>query len=147
MRTVTRNLKQKGGKMATHNEVGARGEFEVYSILSQIGTVSFDAKADLCFEGVEIEIKTARPSRYANRENGYHYQFCLQKKGHTNFTKADVLILICLDMQGKPRTAFVIPTEQLRRDRKKLTIPYSLDTRLNSYRERWEVIAQYAEGA
>jgi len=38
----------------------------------------------------------------------------------------------------------IIPTAVLRADRRKLTIPATFATRLASYRERWETIAEVA---
>lgn len=126
-----------------HIEVGAYGEMLVYQVLSETGgAVGLGDGADVTFEGVKIEVKTAKPSKYNGRTLGY--QFCLSKPGHTDFKKSDVLIP--LDEHGKPRAAYVIPTGKLR-DRAKLTMPLSLDTRFSVYREAWELLADIQGGA
>ncbi len=127
-----------------HIEVGAYGEMIVYQLLSETGaTVALGDGADVTFEGIKIEVKTAKPSKYNGKTLGY--QFCLYKPGKTDFRKSDVLVLIPLDEDGKPRAAYIIPTDKLR-DRAKLTMPLSLDTRFSVYREAWEILADIQGG-
>ena len=125
--------------MALHNDTGLLGELLVARHLSQVAPVQDGQSADLRFQGVEIEVKTALPSLYNGRTLGY--QFLLSKRGHTNFRKADVLVLICLSEDIEPVATYVIPTANLR-NRTKLTIPLNLGTRLAKYRDRWDVIAE-----
>lgn len=128
-----------------HIEVGAYGEALVYQVLSETGgRVGLGNGADVTFEGIRIEVKTAMPSRFNGRTLGY--QFCLSKPGHTDFRKSHVLVLIPLDEHGKPRAAYVIPTDKLR-DRAKITMPLSLDTRFSAYREAWELLVDIQGGA
>jgi hypothetical protein len=129
--------------MSPHLELGQFGEDFVAKMLSDVGDVTTSGPADLELMGCHIEVKTARPSKY-NGNGGIGYQFLLKKRGHTNFTKADILILLCVK-NGTPHAAYVIPTDKLRSDRKKLTIPLSLNTRLAPYRDAWELIADYME--
>lgn len=127
-----------------HIEVGAYGEMIVYQLLSETGArVGLGNGADVTFEGVKIEVKTAKPSKFNGRTLGY--QFCLSKPGHTDFRKSDILVLIPLDADGKPRAAYVIPTDKLG-DRVKITMPMSLDTRFSGYREAWELLADLQGG-
>jgi hypothetical protein len=122
-----------------HIEVGAYGEMLVYQVLQETGgRVGLGNGADVTFEGVKIEVKTAKPSKYNGKTLGY--QFCLSKPGHTDFRKSDILVLIPLDANGSPRGAYVIPTGKLR-DRVKITMPLSLETRFSAYREAWELLA------
>ena len=128
--------------MSLHNDVGAFGEALTRETLAQIAPVQDGQAADLRFCGMEIEVKTARPSLYNGQTRGY--QFLLKKRdqyGVTNFRKADVLVLICLNEALDPVATYVLPTALLR-DRKKITIPASLSTRYDVFRNRWDVIAE-----
>jgi hypothetical protein len=126
--------------MSRHNIVGQMGEELVAQLLSQVGKVAPGDEADLNFEGVEIEVKTATPSNY-NGAGARGYQFCLRRAGKTDVRKADVVVLICLNDDLAPRAAYVLPVDLLRCDRSKISVPFSLDTRLAPYRDRWDVIA------
>ncbi|MBN2390737.1 MAG: hypothetical protein JXR84_08440 [Anaerolineae bacterium] len=127
--------------MSLHNDVGAFGEALTRETLAQIAPVQDGQAADLRFCDVEIEVKTARPSLYNGQTRGY--QFLLKKRdryGATNFRKADVLVLICLNDDLDPIATYVLPTSRLK-DRKKITIPASLKTPFDVFRDRWEIIA------
>lgn len=127
--------------MAEHNELGNFGEYHVWKMLSSVGKVETEAKADLCFYGVQVEVKTSRPTLYNGKTRGY--QFLLSKRGHTDHTKAHVVILVCVGDRGDVAGVFVVPVDHLRKDRQKITIPLSLETRLSPYRDNWQVIADY----
>lgn len=58
--------------MAVHNDLGAWGERVIAQQLGQVGQVQRGQTADLRLAGIEIEVKTARPSRYNGRNLGYH---------------------------------------------------------------------------
>lgn len=127
--------------MASHNDTGVLGEQFVAAHLSQVAPVQSGQAADLRFCDVEIEVKTARLSLYNGKTRGY--QFLLVKHdryGVTDFRNADVLVLICLDEQLDPAATYILPTVRLR-DRKKITIPASLRSPFNVFRDRWEIIA------
>lgn len=125
--------------MGVHNDTGTLGEHLVATHLRQVAPVQAGQAADLRMLDVEIEVKTARPSLYNGHTLGY--QFLLRKPKHTDFRKSDVLVLLCLDSACEPVAVYVVPTANLR-NRTKLTIPLSLDTRLATYRNRWDVIAE-----
>lgn len=125
--------------MAAHNDIGAFGEALTRQTLAQVAPVSPSAVADMAFRGVEIEVKTAKPSLYNGKTLGY--QFKLRDPGHTDFTHADVLVLICLDDNLDPVASYVLPTSYLPEMRTKITIPLNLRSPFNIFRERWDVIA------
>ncbi len=128
-----------------HVELGAYGEMLVYQVLQETGgRVTLGGGADVIFEGIKIEVKTAKPSKYNGQTLGY--QFCLSKPGHTDFRKSDVLVLIPLDENDNPRAAYVIPTSVIGK-RKKITMPMSLGSRFVDYREAWELLADIQGGA
>lgn len=129
--------------MAAHNDVGRFGEALTRALLAQIAPVEVGKAADLRFLDVEIEVKTARPTLYNGVNPGY--QFKLFEVGKTDYRKAAVLVLICLDEANQPIASYVIPTAHLR-PRRKLTIPRNLSTRLEMYRERWDIIADVQQG-
>lgn len=127
--------------MSTHNDVGAFGEKLTRATLAQIAPVEDGQAADLRCHGVEIEVKTARLSLYNGKTRGYQFLLTKQDRyGVTDFRKADVLVLICLDEQLDPLAVYILPTSRLR-DRTKITIPASLISPYNVFRDRWEVIA------
>jgi hypothetical protein len=132
---------ERGKEMALHNDTGLLGEQLVAAHLSQVSPVETGQAADLRFCDVEIEVKTARLSLYNGKTRGY--QFLLDKHdqyGATDFRKADVLVLICLDDHLDPIAAYILPTDRLQ-DRKKITIPANLRSPFNLFRDRWEIIA------
>ena len=124
----------------THNEIGDFGEQYIARLLAEAGEVTPGGPADLLFEGVSVEVKTARPSNYNGRNLGY--QFCLRKRGHTDHRKAAVLILLCLGLRGQVRGVFVIPTEVIG-ERRKLTMPLNLSSKWAHWQGRFEVLANY----
>jgi len=103
--------------------------------------------ADLLADGVPVEVKAARPGRY--RGDGRRgFQFCLSKPGHTDHTRAVVVILLAYwDMASDP-VAFVIPSGALG-DRRKVVIPTTAPWLYNGQWSRWyqcwEVIADVME--
>lgn len=125
--------------MALHNDTGMLGEQLVAAHLGQVAHVEKGYAADLRFCNVEIEVKTARPSLYNGTTRGY--QFKLFDPGHTNFKRADVLVLICLDDDLDPVATYVLPTSMIPEKRTKITIPLSLRSPFNVFRNRWEIIA------
>ena len=125
--------------MAAHNDVGAVGEALTRQHLAQVAPVQRSAVADVQCNGVEIEVKTATPSLYNGKTRGY--QFKLYDPGHTDFKRADVLVLICLDDAANPAAVYVLPTSRLPDKRTKITIPLSLRSPFNVFRDRWDVIA------
>lgn len=128
--------------MAAHNLTGNYGEALIWQMFAQENIpVQRGQRADLNVAGVEIEIKTARPSRYGKTIG---YQFLIQKPGHTTHLHAQIVVLLCLDYDNQPRAAYVVPTEHIRSDRQKYTVPYTLNTRLAEYADRWELIAEVA---
>jgi hypothetical protein len=132
--------------MALHNDVGTRGEQLIAAHLAQVAPVTPGRTADLCFAGgIEVEVKTSRATLYAGRRQKRGYQFLVEKRGHTSFRNADVLVLICLDDSLNPVATYVLPTAMLR-DRQKITIPLNLSSPFNLYRDRWEIIAEVYDG-
>ena len=124
----------------TPQELGALGEYHIAQRLRFAGKqVKFDGPADLLVDGKAVEVKTARLRQYrTGRRLGY--QFCLTKQGHTDHTKASVVILLCWESF----TVFIIPVEYIG-ERCKITIPVENPTRYNglwsAWRERWEILA------
>lgn len=130
--------------MSVHNDVGAMGEEMVKRHLAQVSPVRPGRAGDLRFHGVEVEVKTARPSLYNGSSHGY--QFLLNKPGHCNLDGVDVVVLICLDDDCEPVATYVLPAERLRK-RKKVTIPRSLRSPYNVFQDRWDVIAEAVIGS
>jgi hypothetical protein len=126
--------------MSAHTDVGKYGERWVAQMLSQAGRVSMGGPADLEFEGVALEVKTARLSAINGRgERGY--QFCLRRdRGKTNYAKADVVVLVPLSRACQPRAAFVIPVRDID-ECKKIAILPDLSGKWEPYRNRWDLIA------
>jgi hypothetical protein len=129
----------------TAQELGAMGEYYAAQVLRSVGLrVRFDGPADLLADGVPIEVKAARPGRY--RKGRYTgYQFCLTKPGHTDHSKAAVVILLCYWHAEREPVAFVIPSEAIG-DRCKVVIPgqpWTYSGQWARYYRRWETIADH----
>lgn len=131
--------------MAAHNDLGTWGEqwvaralYEMTGILVQESPV-----ADLRFLNVDLEVKTARISKYNGKAPGF--QFCIQREGHTEL-KAPILILLCVH---GPREihAFVIPANHVE-DRCKINIPGDVSAYggiWQNYLGQFERIADYVD--
>lgn len=131
-----------GRHMAEHNEVGAYGEQLVAGLLRTVGCVKPGRTADLCFEGIDVEVKTARLSAYNGRDRGY--QFCLEREGHTH-VRAAVVVLVCMP----EARCVVIPAIEVVGVRK-IGLPEQLEGyagRWAPFVEAWEVLADAAEAA
>jgi hypothetical protein len=124
--------------MAAHNDLGAWGENLVRRTLEQVAPVGPGQRADLRCEGLEIEVKTARPSRSDRDRPNPRYQFCLNREGRRGF-RADVLVLVLAPVG----TCYVVPAEEVPETRVLKLGPRS--TRLAAYEERWEVLADLLE--
>lgn len=127
----------------TAQELGAMGEYYAAQVLRSVGLrVDFDGPADLLAEGVPVEVKAARPAPY--RKGGYRgYQFCLTKPGHTDHSKAAVVLLLCYWKPGADPVAFVIPSDAIG-DRRKVVIPgqpWTYSGQWSRYYRRWETVA------
>jgi hypothetical protein len=132
--------------MAAHNDIGAYGETLVMERLAQIAPVAPGSMADVLFMNCEIEVKTARPSRY-NGKRSLGYQFSLRRPGHSE-VRAPVVVLVCLPLSSPEYTAFVIPAEKLE-GLAKVAVPLDIEGYAGlwaPYRERWEVIADFVGG-
>lgn len=131
--------------MSAHNDVGTLGEHLVAQHLAQISPVHPGRDGDLQFHGIEVEVKTARPSLYNGTHRGY--QFLLNKPGHTNLSGVDVVVLLCLSDDCEPVATYILPVARIRRLRKltKVTIPLSLNSPYSVFRDRWDVIAEAAK--
>lgn len=134
--------------MAAHNELGYAGEAWVATMLRYVAPVEAGQVSDLRFEGLEIEVKTARPTRWGDGRGRRQYQFLLYKRGHTDARPSDAIVLVCMEHPQTPRpTFFVIPTVEVE-DRQKLGIPEDLDNyegQWAPYREQWPVLADLLE--
>lgn len=133
--------------MARHNETGALGEQLVATMLRQARiSVAPSSIADLRVEGVEIEVKTARPSFYRPGRRGF--QFSLERRGHSQL-RAQALVLVALQEADGDELAvfFVIPAAVVA-GRRKLAITnhdaLAYSGRWSAYRGRWETIAEVA---
>jgi len=128
--------------MAAHTDLGNFGEQWIAAILGDIAPVEPGARADLRFLGLELEIKTARPRPYRSG-NDLGYQFCLTRDGHTDHTKADIVILLCLtpDLTIYP---YIIPAGQIG-DRRKIVIPTpdpeTYTGQWSPWLAKWEILA------
>lgn len=121
-----------------HTDLGTWGEQITAEILETVAPVEPGRDADLRFAGsVEIEVKTARLSKYNGCTLGY--QFCIHREGHTSL-KAPVLVLIAVTPQLEP-AFFVIPADEVGQ-RRKVAIPANLSGRWETYRDAWDVIAE-----
>jgi hypothetical protein len=126
--------------MSAHTDVGKYGEVWVARVLARVGHVQMGGPADLEFEGVALEIKTARLS-IINGHGARGYQFCLRRDGgKTDYRKADVLILIALNQVCQPKAVFVIPVDDID-ENKKITMPPDLSSEWAPYLDRWDLLA------
>jgi hypothetical protein len=137
-------------KMALHNDVGMAGERWVAEHLRQVGQVVHGKVADLRLaDCVEIEVKTALPSRPSKKNRHQTYQFCIQRDGRRGL-RAPVLVCVCIDPNRWTTTAFVIPArEVVEGGIKKVRIPRDVDGyagRWAAYREAWAMIADVITG-
>lgn len=133
----------------TAQELGVIGEHYTAQVLRSVGLrVEFDGPADLLAGGVPIEVKAARPGPY--RRGGYQgYQFCLTKPGHTDHSKAAVVVLLCFWHNERDPVAFVIPSAAIG-DRRKVVIPgqpWTYSGQWARYYRRWETIADVMKGS
>lgn len=133
--------------MAAHNETGALGEQLVATLFRETRiSVTASPVADLRVEGVDIEVKTARPSFYRPGWRGF--QFSLERRGHSQL-KGRALVLVALQEspEGELAVFFVIPAAAVA-GRRKLAIPncnaLAYSGRWAQYRGRWETIAEVA---
>ena len=132
----------------TSQELGNLGEAWVYRQLQSAGlAVTMGGPADLQVEGLPVEVKTARPKRYRG-DGRKGYQFCLSKPGHTDHTKAAVVVCLCWwDIASDP-VAFVIPSSRLG-DLRKVVIPtaqpWTYSGKWSRWYRRWETIADALE--
>ena len=131
--------------MALHNEVGKLGERLVAERLAQAGPVTHGQDADLRWDGLEIEVKTAIPSLPSKRNRRMTYQFCVRRDGRKGL-RAPVMVCVCIDPARLTTETFVIPAREIAAaGLKKVRIPYDVDGyagRWAAYREAWEVIAE-----
>lgn len=121
--------------MAAHNTTGAYGELLVSRKLSAIAPVQPGRRADLHWLGLEIEVKTAHMTFADKDRRAGVYTFCLSKPGHTDHTRADVVILILADTGA----AYVIPAAHLSGMRVLRLSPRR--SKYAVYREAWETLA------
>ena len=132
----------------TSQELGALGELWVMRQLQSVGLdVTRGGPADLLANGLPIEVKTARAKRY--RGDGRRgYQFCVSKPGHTDHTRAAVVVCLCWwDPRADP-VAFVIPSGRLG-DLHKVVIPtaqpWLYGGKWARWYRRWETLADLLE--
>jgi len=133
--------------MALHNDIGALGERLVAEHLRQVAPVMRGEVADLRFaDQVEIEVKTAVPSRPSKKQPHQTYQFCIQRDGRKGL-RAPVLVCVCLDPASLEVATFVIPAQEIEASGlKKVRIPYRMGGRWAAWRDAWHVIAEAMEG-
>jgi hypothetical protein len=125
--------------MARHTELGAWGEDLVRQRLEAVAPVEAGERADLQVEGIEIEVKTARPSRSDRDRRRPRYQFCLRREGHHTDMHGDVLVLVL----APERTCYVIPRAEVPHVRVLKLGPCT--ERWEPYREAWWVLADLLE--
>ncbi|MBN2392075.1 MAG: hypothetical protein JXR84_15215 [Anaerolineae bacterium] len=132
--------------MAEHNVIGAFGEYAVEVILRKAGVdVKRGKPADLICNGVPVEVKTARPTRYDGRKDGF--QFSLRRDGHTN-VRAPLVICVCVfdpeDLFDSELDFFIIPSQDIEGLRgvaiHKDTAAYN--GRWARYRQNWSVLEE-----
>lgn len=134
----------------TSQELGQIGELWTMRQLRRAGLeVEQGGPADLVANGLPVEVKAARPRPY--RSGGYRgFQFCLSKPGHTDHTRAAVVVLLCWwDAVADP-VSFVVPVGALG-DRRKIVIPtpqpWLYNGRWARWYRRWETFADAIERA
>ena len=134
----------------TSQELGQIGEAYVMRQLQRAGLeVEQGGPADLVANGLPVEIKAARPRPY--RSGGYRgFQFCLSKPGHTDHTKAAVVIMLAYWDPASDPVAFIVPVEALG-TRRKVVIPtaqpWMYGGQWARFYRRWELLADLLEGA
>lgn len=132
--------------MALHNDIGKLGENLVAEHLRAVAPVEKGEKADLRLGGqIEIEVKTAIPSRPTKGNRRLTYQFCVRRDGRKGL-RAPVLVCVCIDPARLATTRFVIPAWEIEdAGLKKVRIPYDVEQykgRWATYREAWGVLAE-----
>ena len=130
--------------MSAHTELGAWGEAYVAALLAQVAPVEPAQRADLRWMGLEIEVKTARPTKPTDHHHRRpRYQFLLRKRGHSE-QRGDVVILVLADT----RICYVLPAAVVGA-RRKLVLPVQArkDGLWAEYRERWDLLAGLWEAA
>lgn len=132
--------------MAHHNDLGVWGEELIAAHLEQAAPVTRGKVADLRLaDQLEIEVKTAVPSRPSKRNTRPTYQFCVQRDGR-NGLRAPVLVCVCVDPATLAVTTFVIPAAEITTTQiKKVRIPYDVEHyqgRWAAYRDAWHVLVE-----
>jgi hypothetical protein len=125
--------------MAAHTDLGTWGEHYVAGMLSNVAPVKDGKRADLRVLGLEVEVKTARPSKAERDRKHPRYQFCLRREGHHTDMHGDILVLVLADT-GE---CYVIPRDDVPNVRILKLGPQT--ERLSPYLENWEVIADLVE--
>lgn len=125
----------------SHTAIGAIGEQLVYHALTSAGNIVSavhprEQRGDLRVitphgEVLRVEVKTARRAS----DNKWH--FTLRKKGKTDHTHSDVVILLCVTLTGYC-VPFVIPTKRLIHQQQACITsdPYRYTGKFASYRQR-----------
>ena len=125
-----------------HYDVGMWGEELVAQRLSNAGEVELGAgPADLTFEGVPVEVKTARLGWPRGRQRKPGFQFCLHRDGRDG-VEAPVVVFV---LAGESIEFFIVPAEEIGAA-KKAVIPAEVDGytgKYAPYRDRWDVLAAY----
>lgn len=128
--------------MAAHNELGAWGEaYVAHRIQTELGgQVCAGIFADLRWQGVEIEVKTAKPSIY-NGQKARGFQFCIKRRGRQGLL-GEVLVLVHV-VKGKPVTSLVIPAKDVGQ-RSMIKVPFDIaSSRYAAYENQWPLLLTY----
>jgi len=127
--------------MSVHTALGAWGETVVAAWLRGADIpVEPSPIADLRVAGVDVEVKTARASKY-DQTGKPGYQFCLHRAGRRG-VQAPVVVLLAVRREDV--VAFVIPRTALGQ-RPKIALwgdPLTYTGQWAQYRGRWEILAE-----
>lgn len=127
--------------MSVHTALGRWGEEIVAAWLRGAGLpVAPSPIADLRVGGVDVEVKTARASKY-DQSGRPGYQFCLRRAGRKG-VQAPVVILLAVRREDV--VAFVIPSTVLGK-RPKIALwgdPLHYAGQWAAYRGRWATLAE-----
>lgn len=126
-----------------NKQIGDFGEHLILNRLRNLGrpkrqTIQY--AGDIAVNGVKVEVKTSRIGRVNQTSQGW--QFCLRRRGHTDISHSDILILVGLDEHYEIENIWIIPVANLRRDRRKINIKQGTASKWNHFLDNWQCIPE-----
>lgn len=120
---------------------GQLGEKLAFNRLRNLGRIRVQPlkhAGDLVLDGVRIEIKTSRICKVNKSRLGW--QWCLYRKGKTDFKHSHFIVLIGLSETGEPEKVYILPTHLLREDRHKINIVRGSSSKWFQWENRFDLL-------